>query len=205
MDTSKRVDGTREVTVEAWNMLLGKAIFCFIYLPESWVTGYQLDEPFVTNRFMYKGRVWVGSGDTECLISRTHGEEKRPELDFRMKLVVEMKKEFLTAPSPEDLIEKSVKKGYEVVDYGDLNTGGHSGSYILWTSNRPRFGFLGSPSLKAQMVGYVPCEDTSRLFKIIWTSPKPELLLDQSDVLVSTLNQILCHGHDVASYDDDLV
>jgi hypothetical protein len=201
----KEADNMREICVEGWNMLFGRAIFAFIYLPDSWVTGYQMNDPLVTNRFLYKDRVWVGSGETECLISREHGQEKRPNLDFKVRIVVELKKDTPTAPSPETLFEQSFKRGREVVEHGELHTSGHQGSYVLWTSKRPRFGIFGSQRLNAQMHGFIPCEETSRLIKVIWTSPSPQLILDESDVLISSLNSILCHGHDVESYEDDLL
>lgn len=205
MRPGRQIDGTREICVEAWNMLFGRAIFAYIFLPDSWITGFQINDPLVTNRFLYKDRVWVGSGEIECLISREHGQEKRPNLDFRIKIIVDLRKETPVAPSPETLHERNFKKGREVVEHGELHTGGHIGSYVLWTSSRPRFGVFGSPRLNAQMLGYIPCEETSRLLKVVWTSPSPELIIDQSDVLVSSLNLILCHGHDVQSYEDDLL
>jgi hypothetical protein len=205
MVTKKHIDSTREICVEAWNMLFGRAIFAYIFLPTSWVTGYQMNDPLVTNRFLYKDRVWVGAGEIECLLSREHGPEKRPILDFRVKIIVDLHKETPVAPSPEDLLDQHVKKGREVVEHGTLVTGGHIGSYILWTSTRPRFGVFGSPRLNAQLLGYIPCDETSRLLKVVWTSPSPELILNQSDVLVSSLNLILCHGHDVQTYEDDLL
>jgi hypothetical protein len=205
MKAEKQADNTREVCIEAWNMLFGRAIFAYIFLPDSWVTGYQMNDPLVTNRFLYKGRVWVGSGEIECLISRKHGQEKRPNLDFRIMILADLKKGIPVAPSPEELLEENYKKSREIVEHGELHTGGHLGSYVLWTSTRPRFGIIGSPRLNAQMVGFIPCEETSRLLKITWTSPSPELILDESDILISSLNSILCHGHDVQSYEDDLV
>lgn len=195
----------REVCVEAWNMLFGRAIFAFLFLPASWVTGYQMNDPLVTNRFLYKDRVWVGSGEIECLISRRHGTEKRPDLDFRAKIVVELKKDTPIAPSPETLLEQHFNKGREVVEHGELHSGDHVGSYILWTAMRPRFGFFGSPRLSAQLIGYVPCDETSRLIKVIWNSPIPELIIEESNVLISSLNSLLCHGHDIESYEDDLL
>jgi len=205
MRTEKQIDDTREVCVEAWNMLFGRAIFAYIFLPDSWLTGFQINEPLVTNRFLYKDRVWVGSGEIECLISRERGQEKHPNLDFRIKIIVDLRKETPVAPSPETLLERNFKKGREVVEHGELYTGDHIGSYVLWTSSRPRFGVFGSSRLNAQMIGYIPCEETSRLLKVVWTSPSPELIIDQSDVLVSSLNLILCHGHDLQSYEDDLL
>ena len=205
MGSRKQFDSTREICIEAWNMLFGRAIFTYIFLPTSWVSGYQMNDPLVTNRFLYKDRVWVGAGEIECLLSREHGSDKRPNLDFRMKIVVDLCKENTVAPSPEDLLDQHVKKGREIVEHGELDTGGHVGSYVLWTSTRPRFGIFGSPRLNAQMIGYIPCDITSRLIEVIWTSPSPELILDESDVLVSSLKSILCHGHDVESYEDDLL
>ena len=205
MTTEKQKNNMREICVEAWNMLFGRAIFAFLFLPESWVTGYQMNDPLVTNRFLYKDRVWVGAGETECLISREHGQEKRPNLDFRVKIIVELKKDSPVAPSPEILFEQNYNKGREVVKHGELHTGGHLGSYILWTSERPRFKIFGSPRLNAQMVGFIPCEETSRLIKVTWTSPSPQLILDESETLISSLNSTLCHGHDVESYEDDLL
>jgi hypothetical protein len=201
MKTKRQLDDMREICVEAWNMLFGRAIFAFLYLPESWVTGYQMNDPLVTNRFLHKDRVWVGSGETECLISREHGQEKRPNLDFKVKIKVELKKDTPVAPSPEMLLEQNYKKGRDLVKHGELHTGGHLGSYILWSSEHPRFRIFGSPRLNAQMVGFIPCDETSRLIKVTWTSPSPELILDESDVLISSLNSILCHGHDVESYE----
>ncbi|MFX0055524.1 MAG: hypothetical protein ACFFAD_11415 [Candidatus Hermodarchaeota archaeon] len=205
MRTNEQVDDMREVCVEAWNMLFGRAIFAFLFLPDSWVTGYQMNDPLVTNRFLYKDRVWVGSGEIECLISRRHSTEKRPNLDFRAKIVVELKKDTPIAPSPETLLEHHFNKGREVVEHGELHSGDHIGSYILWASKRPRFGFFGSPRLNAQLIGFVPCDETSRLIKVIWTSPTPELIIEESDVLISSLNSLLCHGHDIESYEDDLL
>ncbi|MFW9799551.1 MAG: hypothetical protein ACFFD9_03895 [Candidatus Thorarchaeota archaeon] len=205
MKPGRQKDGTREICVEAWNMLFGRAIFAYIFLPDSWITGFQINDPLVTNRFLYKDRVWVGSGEIECLISREHRQEKRPNLDFRIKIIVDLRKETPIAPSPETLHERNFKKGREVVEHGELHTGNHIGSYVLWTSSRPRFGVFGSPRFNAQMIGYIPCEETSRLLQVVWTSPSPELIIDQSDVLVSSLNLILCHGHDVQSYEDDLL
>jgi hypothetical protein len=205
MRTEKQIDDTREVCVEAWNMLFGRAVFAYIFLPDSWLTGFQINDPLVTNRFLYKDRVWVGSGEIECLISRERGQEKHPNLDFRIKIIVDLRKETPVSPSPETLLERNFKKGREVVEHGELHTGDHIGSYVLWTSSRPRFGVFGSSRLNAQMIGYIPCEETSRLLKVVWTSPSPELIIDQSDVLVSSLNLILCHGHDLQSYEDDLL
>lgn len=205
MKTNEQVDDTREICVEAWNMLFGRAIFAFLFLPDSWVTGYQMNDPLVTNRFLYKDRVWVGSGEIECLISRRHGKEKRPNLDFRAKIVVELKKDSPIAPSPETLLEEHFNKGRQVEEHGELHTGDHIGSYILWTTMRPRFGIFGSPRLNAQLMGFIPCDETSRLIKVIWTSPTPELIVEESDVLISSLNSLLCHGHDIESYEDDLL
>ena len=205
MKTDEQVDGMREICVEAWNMLFGRAIFAYFCLPASWVTGYQMNDPLVTNRFLYKDRVWVGSGETECLISRKHGPEKRPDLDFRIKVIVDLKKDTPVAPSPEILLEENYRKGREVVEHGELRTGDHIGSYILWTSTHPRFRVFGTPRLNAQLIGFIPCDATSRLMKIIWTSPTPTLILEESDVLISSLNAILCHGHDIESYEDDLL
>ncbi len=205
MNSSKQVEGTREVCVEAWNMIFGRAVFVYLFLPRSWITGYQLNDPLVTNRFLYKDRVWVGSGEIECLISREHGQQKHPDLDFRTKILVDLKKGFPTPPSPQSLRKQAVKKGREVVDCGELHTGGHSGSYILWKSYRPRFGIFGSPRLNAQLQGFIPCEETSRLIEVIWTSPTPSLVIDQSEVLIEALNSILCHGHDIESYEDNIL
>ncbi|MFW9846403.1 MAG: hypothetical protein ACFFD6_06635 [Candidatus Thorarchaeota archaeon] len=205
MRTNEQVDDTREVCVEAWNMIFGRAIFVFLFLPDSWVTGYQMNDPLVTNRFLYKDRVWVGAGEIECLISRRHGTEKRPSLDFRAKIIVELARDAPIAPSPEMLLEENFRKGREVVKHGELHSGDHVGSYVLWTAMRPRFGFFGPPRLKAQLIGFVPCDETSRLVKVIWTSPTPELIVEESDVLISSLNSLLCHGHDIESYEDDLL
>ncbi|MFW9793662.1 MAG: hypothetical protein ACFFEE_05140, partial [Candidatus Thorarchaeota archaeon] len=64
---------------------------------------------------------------------------------------------------------------------------------------------FGSPKLNAQLIGYIPCNETSRLLKVVWTSPSPDLILDESDVIITSLKSILCHGHDVVSYEDDLL
>ncbi|MFW9793663.1 MAG: hypothetical protein ACFFEE_05145, partial [Candidatus Thorarchaeota archaeon] len=140
MGTKSQVDGTREICVEAWNMIFGRAIFIYLYLPASWVTGYQMNDPLVTNRFLYKDRVWVGAGEIECLLSRERGPEKRPNLDFKVKIMVDLCKENPIAPTPEDLLDQHVKKDREVFKHGSLDTGGHIGSYVLWTSTSPRFG-----------------------------------------------------------------
>ncbi len=205
MTTDREVDATREICIEAWNMLFGRAVFAYISLPAAWVTGYQINDPLVTNRFLYKNLVWVGAGEIECLISRGHGPEKRPNLDFRVKVVVDLQKDSLAAPSPEDLFKRHDKKGHEVIEHGKLHTGGHIGSYVLWASSRPRFGVFGRPRFNAQLHGYRPCDDTSRLVKVVWTSPSPELILEHSDELIASMTSMLCHGREMEPHEDALL
>jgi hypothetical protein len=178
IDVGKMVDSqsnnnTREISIEAWNMVFGRAMFAYINLPESWITGYQINDPFVTNRFLYNDLVWVGVGDVECIISRERLHEKRPPLDFKLKLIVTLKKDGPIAPTPIELFTEHEEKGHEVIKHGELFAGGHQGSYILWTKLHRRFILFGEHRLYAKLIGYIPCEETNRLLTFIWTSPEP--------------------------------
>jgi hypothetical protein len=195
MSDNQEENDTREISIEAWNMVFGRAMFAYIRLPVSWITGYQINEPMVTNRFLYKNLVWVGVGDVECLISCRRGEKKRPSLDFKLKVAVDLKKDGPIAPGPDEIHRNHVEKGHEVIDCKKLHAGGHEGSYILWTAMRRRFIVAGEHRLQAKLIGYIPCTETNRLLTLSWTSPRPELLLEHSGKLIDTLNSVMCHGH----------
>lgn len=195
-DADKQDDGTREIAIEAWNIFFGRAMFNYIRVPESWVTGYQLNEPLVTNRFLYKNRMWVGIGETECLISSQRNGANRPNLDFTLKVVVDLQKQGPVAPTPDDLLTRHMKKDREVVEHGELRAGNHAGSYALWIGYRRRFGIIGRPILIANLEGYIPCEETARLLTFTWKSQSSEMILENASKLVASLNSVLCHGHE---------
>ena len=196
MSDNEGVKDTREISIEAWNMFFGRAMFAYIRLPESWVTGYQINDPMVTNRFLYKNLVWVGVGDVECLISCMKSDDKRPSLDFKLKVAVDLKKEGVEAPNLEEIRRVHVEKGHDVIECDELTAGGHEGSYILWTEMRRRFIIAGEHQLYAKLIGYIPCIETNRLLTLTWTSPVHELLLEHSGKLIDSLNSVSCHGHD---------
>ncbi len=188
----------REIAIEAWNIIFGRALFTYISLPTPWVTGYQINDPVVTNRILYRNLMWVGVGETECLISREGGEQKRPILDFKLKVTVDLQREGPVAPSSETLQKHHEKKGHQIIKQGELQAGGHTGRFVVWKSHRPRFYIFGSPRLIARIEGYIPCDETNRLLTLTWTSPSSNLILKHSDTLIACLNSILCHGHDLA-------
>jgi hypothetical protein len=189
-------DGMREIAVEAWNIVFGRAMFVYLRLPDEWVTGFQINEPLVCNRFLYKNLVWAGTGETDVLISRMRGKGGRPVHEFTLKVVAELQKRGPVAPDPKDLASRHEKKGHRVLDSGKLNAGGHVGSYILWTTSRHRLRVIGLHRPGAKLEGYIPCTETTRLLKLTWTSPVPNLVIDHSAWLIASLNSVLCHGHD---------
>lgn len=190
-------ENSREIAIEAWNMIWGRAMFAFIRLPLSWVTGYQLNDPFVTNRFLFKNIIWVGAGEIECLISRQLGKEKRPEHDFTLKLKVDLQKEGPITPNTNDLVQFHKKKNHQVLDHGVLQTGDHKGIYILWTMKKRRFLIAGKHNLVAKLEGFVPCNITNRLLEFTWTSPSSNLIFDHSAEIIAVMNSALCHGHEI--------
>jgi len=196
-DVEQQEDDTREIAIEAWNIIFGRALFTYIRIPASWVTGFQLNEPLVANRFLYKNLVWVGTGEIECLISRERPKHERPNLDFRLKVATDLMKKGPVAPTPNDLVRRYEEKGYRIEDCGELHAGDHQGSYVLWTAYRRRFRIAGKPRLVARLEGYIPCDETKRLLTLTWTSPSPNLILEHSSELIRSLNSVLCHGHEV--------
>lgn len=190
-------EDTREIAVEAWNLVFGKVLFTFLRLPVDWVTGYQINDPLVCDQFLYKNLVWAGTGETEVLISRRRIRKERPEHDFTLKVVVDLQKNGPVAPSPKDLAGQHKKQGHQVLRSGRLTAGGHAGSYVLSTSTRRRFGILGRPQLIAKLEAYIPCTETTRLLALSWTSPSSKTIIDCADELIASLNSVLCHGHDV--------
>lgn len=197
MNNSQSSNDTREISIEAWNIIFGRAVFAYIELPESWITGYQINDPFVTNRILYNNLVWVGVGEVECIISRERGQETYPSLDFKLKIIVNLQKDGPIAPSPDDLFLQHQEKGHEVVDYGRLHAGNHQGSYILWTESHKRFILFGESRAYSRLVGYIPCNSTNRLLILTWTSPESSLIINYSSDLIESFNSVLCHAHEV--------
>lgn len=201
MVTTQQEEETREIAIEAFSLIWGRAMFAFIRLPASWVTGYQLNEPFVTNRFLYKNLIWVGVGEIECLISRALDKEKRADLEFKLKLKVDLQSNELVSPTVRELKERHERKGHQIVKHGELIAGGHKGSFILWTTQKPRFILFGKRRLSVKLEGYIPCDDTKRLLELSWTSPSPSLVLEHAEELINIFNSVLCHGHEVVPDD----
>ena len=196
MNNSQSGNDTREISIEAWNMVFGRAVFAYIELPESWITGYQINDPFVTNRLLYNNLVWVGIGEVECIISRERGQDTYPSLDFKLRIVVNLQKDGPIAPSPDDLFLQHEEKGHEVIEFGKLKAGNHQGSYILWTKSHKRFIIFGENRPSTRLVGYIPCSETTRLLTLTWTSPESNLIINHSSNLIESFNTVLCHGHE---------
>lgn len=195
-------EDTREIAVEAWNLVFGRALFTFLQLPAEWVTGYQINDPLVCDSFLYKNLVWAGTGETEVLISRRRSHKGRPEHDFTLRVVADLQKKGPVAPKPSDLVRQREKEGHRVLRSGRLTAGGHAGSYVLSTSTRRILGVVGPTRLVAKLEGYIPCRQTTRLLTLTWTSPSSKNVIDCADQLVASLNSVLCHGHDVQPSED---
>jgi hypothetical protein len=179
-----------EAVLAATNPLLGRGVFVFLKLPESWrllKTSMSPECNALGREIVGDGFRWITSGFIHVILVDEQKNQAYP-------LFLEVKELFDNEKALEIIrrrFDKLVKEG-ERVEMKKMRINGHEAHYITWI-NQKRIFLKRKKVVLANLEYAAYCDATKRLMLFRISSSHVENFMEDKEKMLSILSSLTCH------------
>ena len=180
----------REAVLAASNPLLGRGVFVFLKVPESWKllkTSMPPECNALGREIVGNGFRWITSGFIHALLVN---EQKNQAYPISLE-VIELMGDDKALEIIRKRFRKLVKKGKQT-EAEKMHANGHEAQYIVWTGQKNIF-LKKKEVILAHLEYATYCDATKRLLLFRVSSSHVENFMRDKDRMLSMLSSLTCH------------